>query len=281
MKSPLTHPGFLFVSCLFASLALFSACSPKHVDELKNQTKDSGLEISIVGANAYDAVTLTAKNTSASVKSLYVPAGIVLTSENKDASPMLVVAAYQLSVAPQEEKSQTIRAFGVDFKKLSPSEADAFGTANYTRHDSKDIKNLVTYLTSEKGKKTYDVESEDARKVIQRAIWRVTDKIDYDKNLQYQTDTYMFSTLLQQNPATISLFLDNAENIKTAEEFQSAVFGLLMDRDLLHDKLKTLFADNYDPIVSSLGQQLEENQEAALRDRVNALLSKAHVNMKY
>jgi hypothetical protein len=281
MKQSAARLGAPLLLAALAIAGLNVSCAQQHKDELKLQAKSQTLEIHALGADTFDAVNLSAKNSGSSAATLYVPAGIELNSDNKDASSMIVLTDYQLSIPAQGEKSQTIHAFCANFKKLTPTQKDSFDTKGYKPHADKNIQRLVSYMGSEKGKKNYDLENEDVRATVQQTIWLITEGVDYQKNMDYMVDSYMFSSLLQSNPAYVALFLEDASKYSSANDVQNAVLALMKDRARLHDKLKTLFVDKYDDIAGGLRQQLEEAQGVEERDGVNTLLSRAHINLKY
>jgi hypothetical protein len=281
MKLSPARSGALFFCIALAISSLSVSCAQRHNDELRLQAKSQTLEIHALGADSFDAVNLSLKNSGSADASIYVPAGIVLNSENKDASSMIVLTDCQLSVPAKGEKSQTLRAFCTDFKKLTPTAKDNYDVKGYKPSADKNIQRLASYLGSEKGKKSYDLENEDTRSTVQQTIWLITEGITYDKNMDYMVDSYMFSSLLQQNPSYIALFLEDPTKYTSADDVQNAVLSLMKDRVRLNDKLKTLFVDKYEGIAAGLRQQLQENQGVTERDGVNTLLSRAHINLTY
>jgi hypothetical protein len=274
--------ALLPVISAIAALAAVLSCAPsgKNVS-LSAAAKDKDFLVALSGTQGTNSLNLQIKNNAKAEKSVLIPAGAVLSTSAEDLQPMLVASDTVVVLAPGEGKTVSVPTYSLSALKNVPGSMDGFDAKKYKMNSDPSIKKLLAYLNSEAGKESYPADGPDTSTIVQQAVWLVTDKMGYEENLAYLIDSIMLSTILQVNPAVITLFIEDAESIQDEAAAQEAMFKLMRNKISLHDKLKTVFAEKYDEAVEGIKGEVKEEESAAYRQSINDFLGKSGLKLTY
>lgn len=282
MHNRMARKRFLALAGVIAALVSVSSCSASRKGvELKQAAKDKDLLIAMSGVQGYDSVNLQLKNGSKKEKTIFIPAGSVMSVASGDFQSMIVAADTEIVLAADEEKTVPVQTYSLNVLKSLPGPSESFDIVGYKKNKDPAIAKILSYLSSEAGRNEYPASEEGTFTVVQQAIWVITDKLGYDANMAYVVDSMMISTILQTNPMVITLFLDNADSITDEAGAQQAVFDLVKNKVTLHEKLKTVFAERYEEAVAEIKAEIEVQAGGEYRKTVNDFIGKTGLTLTY